>query len=258
MKSALDTLQGSSEITRYVAETLLTETVPKKLSHTKKIRTNLKQSFKGSYGQIFSLDIYDPTLQRKFDEIGNETFTELLTHFVGEALYQNTPKLSDHATRTLEKLGADTQVALINQLRVSSLKKVHDVTTKFGHDVMFRYRENAHDQKVIGTFDKASALVLDTSISGKVVKIKASITRLNINTGNGRLLIVGGPETVAFGFGLGREYQELKLAAKKQFSSNLDFNNGRQSENWQILDLKAIPIKTRDGKIVKYMIKGMN
>lgn len=88
----------------------------------------------------------------------------------------------------------------------------------------------------------------------KIEDLKVSITRLNINTGNGRLLIEDEEETVAFGFGV--IYKEVKLEAKKLFSKNLDINNGMERENWIKLKISARPIKLKSGKIVKYIVTG--
>ena len=68
MKSGLDTLQGVSDATCCIAEVILTEKTPKRQTHKRKIRTTLKQSFKGSYGHIFSLDIFDTKIKDKFNQ----------------------------------------------------------------------------------------------------------------------------------------------------------------------------------------------
>ncbi|MEM8013591.1 hypothetical protein Q4R53_15130, partial [Morganella morganii] len=83
-----------------------------------------------------------------------------------------------------------------------------------------------------------------------------SITRLNINTGNGRLLIKGQNDTVAFGFPA--RYEDVKKTAKKQFSANLDNNNGISRDEWKTLSLKAHTQKTNDGRIIKYLIEEIN
>lgn len=78
---------------------------------------------------------------------------------------------------------------------------------------------------------------------------------MNINTGNGRLLVEGESNTIAFGFS--HEYKEVTREAKKLFSTNLDHNNViPNSDNWERLKLNVQPIRLRDGKIVKYIIKG--
>ncbi|MCX9469357.1 hypothetical protein IG522_17950, partial [Vibrio cholerae] len=254
MKSGLDTLQGISEATRYIAETLLTDNVPKKLTHTKKVRTRLKKSFKGSYGQVFGLDIEDDLLKRKFKDIGAEVFAELMGYFVSEALYQEPLKLSPKAEKIVTDLG-EKEEALINQLRKSSLEKIHEVSTKFGHDVKLRYRKSSVDQTVLAKFDKTTVYALKPISARNDVDITASITRLNINTGNGRLLLSGESETVAFGFSI--EYKDVKIAAKKKFSENLNNNNGVHPDNWDVLKMIARPMKLKNGKIVKYIIKGI-
>lgn len=51
--------------------------------------------------------------------------------------------------------------------------------------------------------------------TSKKIDIIASIARLNINTGNGRLLLKDADETVAFGFGVG--YRDVNMEAKNYF-----------------------------------------
>ena len=53
MKTGLETLLGVSDATRSISETVLIGHVPKKQNAKSNVRTNLKQSFKGSYGHEF-------------------------------------------------------------------------------------------------------------------------------------------------------------------------------------------------------------
>lgn len=253
MKSGLDTLQGVSDATRYIAETVLTGQVVKRQSHKSNVRTTLKQSFKGSYGHVYSLDIYDEELKKEFRKIGSATFAEIMTYFISESLYLETRELSFKAQNIIDKLG---QVAegLIKQLRVSSLENIHEISAKFDHDVKLRYRKNRNDQTTLATFNKSTVLALQAKESNDTFDVTACITRLNINTGNGRLFLKGATETVAFGFGI--EYKSVTLKAKKKFSENLDINNGLNSENLIYLNISVRPIKLKDGKIVKYIVKG--
>lgn len=55
MKAGLESMQGVSDAVRCIAESVLTEKVPKRHTSKSKVRTSLKKSFKGSYGHIFSL-----------------------------------------------------------------------------------------------------------------------------------------------------------------------------------------------------------
>ena len=81
MKTALESMQGVSDTVICIAEAVLTEKISKRHSHKGKVRTSLKSSFKGSYGHIFSLDIYDQKLVNKLNGIGRPAFIELVTYF---------------------------------------------------------------------------------------------------------------------------------------------------------------------------------
>lgn len=255
MKAGLDTLQGVSEATRSIAETLVTGKVAQRHRGVSNVRTILKKTFKGSYGQIFTIDISDEELRNEYKKIGNSTFVELMSYFMKESLYLESADLSIKAQKIVDNLG-DTAEVLIKQLRVSSMENIHTVSTKFNHDVKIRHRKSLDEKVTIASFNKFTVLALQAKESDKNTDIIASITRLNINTGNGRLLLKGADETVAFGFGI--EYKEVRLEAKKKFSENLDHNNGIDSSKWEHLRIVARPIKLRDGKIVKYIVKGFH
>ncbi|WP_279491376.1 hypothetical protein [Aeromonas veronii] len=94
MTSGLETLQGASEVTRQIAETLLTEHVPQHLTSASRVRTKLRRTFSGSYGQIYSLELDDDELSARYRRIGKKTFLELMSYFINEALYLETPILS--------------------------------------------------------------------------------------------------------------------------------------------------------------------
>jgi hypothetical protein len=253
MKAGLDSLQGVSDATRCIAEAVLTEKTPKRQSHTGKVRTSLKQSFKGSYGHIFSIDIYDEELKNKFNRIGESAFVELISYFISESLYKDSNPLSEKAQRVVDELG-ETAEDIVKQLRVSSLNNIHEISTKFNHDINIRHRNSDAVQTIIAKFDRSTAKVLEARESRQKIDITISVTRLNINTGNGRLLIKGDNETVAFGFEI--EYKDVNIRAKKIFSENLNYNNGLKGEDWKFLKISALPIKLRDGKIIKYIVKG--
>lgn len=254
MKSGLDTLQGASDAARCVVETVLTGKIPERQSHKGKVRTILKHSFRGSYGQIFGVEVYDEALKNKFNRIGKAVFAELIAFYFNESIYQETHELSDKAQKIVDKLG-DNSEGIIKQLRISALKNIHEISTKFNQDVKIRYRKNRDNQTVLAKFDQFTAKAFEATEFEEKIDVEAAITRLNINTGNGRLQIKGEIETVAFGFSI--EYKAVKLEAKKVFSVNLDKNNGIDSEKWTYLKLSVSPVKLPDGKIIKYIVKGM-
>ncbi|MDG9669318.1 hypothetical protein ONV78_16380 [Hahella sp. CR1] len=252
MKAGLDSMQGVSDAVRCTAETILTEKIPERQTHKSKVRTSLKKSFKGSYGHIFSIDIYDDDLLKKLRKMGHTAFIELIGYFISESLYKESNPLSPKAQKVVDDLGEKAE-KLVKQLRVSALKNIHEVSTKFDHDIKVRYRKSRDSQTVIAKFDRNTARVLQAKQSHEKYDLKIIVTRLNIHTGNGRLQIEGADETVAFGFG--KEYKDVNIGPKKLFSENLDYNNGISRDKWKYLKISASPIKLRDEKVVKYIIK---
>ena len=255
MNSGLETLRGASEATRQITTTILEERVPERLSSESKVRTNLKKTFKGSYGQEFSIDFYDDELERKFKGIGKKALVELISYFINEALCQDSLELSAKAQKILGKLDDELVEKLVKQLQISSLEHLHSVSNNFNQDVKLRFRQSREKQTTLTTINKSSYATLKPVTNKTKIKITASITRLNINTGNGRLLIKGETETVAFGFPAEKRYRDLKLASKKPFSKNLHANNGKSSDELETLELKVHTQRTRSGRIIKYIIE---
>jgi hypothetical protein len=254
MKAGLTTLQGASDATRIISETILTEKIPGKKTYKGKVRTTLKNSFDGSFGQIFSINIYDEVLKERFNKIGREAFSQLIAYYLNDAVYKDMTQLSEMAQKVIRELG-DKSDDLTKELRLSSIKHIHDASIKFNYDTKIRVRFTRDDQKTLVNFDRVTAKTLLATVDKEARDLIASITRLNINTGNGRLQIEGEKETTAFGFGV--EYKTIKLTAKKIFSENLDHNNGLEPESWKHLRISAKPVTLQDGKIIKYIVVGI-
>jgi len=255
MKSGLETLQGASETTRCIAETILTNKIRKRKGHKSKVRTTLKRTFEGSYGQIFSLELYDQELIDNLRKMTRKVFFELFSYFIQEALYSEGEELSDKAKRFLDGLGDDAD-ELIELLRQSPLENLHDNSKKFGNEVFLRYRKSRLEKVVLGAFDSNTSEVLKAKEVNEVFDLVVAITRLNINTGNGRLLIKGEDKTVAFGFS--SQYKQVAMKAKKVFSADLDYNNGLESDKYKYLEVSVSPVRLRSGKTIKYLIKGFH
>lgn len=253
MKSGLDTMQGASEVVRVVTETLLTGRVPSRKSHKSSVRTSLKKSFKGSYGHTFSLDIFDEEQAKKLKKMGSKTFIEVMTYLVEESLYIHERKLSISAQSVINDLGDNFDI-LLGKLRQSPLKSLHESSNRFNYSAKLRYRESATVQTIVKEVDRGTAAALNTKTNKKKLKIKACITRFNIHTGNGRLLIEGEEETIPFSIAI--PYREVKLETKKVFSNNLDTNNGVAPDARVYLDMRARTITAYGGYVVKYIITG--
>ncbi|MFC5476692.1 hypothetical protein ACFPQ5_00715 [Massilia suwonensis] len=254
MKAGLNTFTGASDAVRCIVETIVTERVPERQTHKGKVRTLLKHSFKGSYGIAFSVELCDPKFETRFQKIKKTTYAELVSYYLNEAMYQHVEDLSLEAQGIVDRLGAKSD-DLITQLRKSALENMHDISIKFNQDVKLRYRFSRDRQLQLVAINQETAKVLEAGESKEVIDIVAGITRFNTKTGNGRLQLKDELETVAFGFNT--EYVNVKFEAKKRFSINLDKNNGVPKDKWDFVKLSVSPIKLKDGRVVKYIVKGI-
>lgn len=253
MKTGLETISGASEAARSVIEAALTDKVQKNTSASK-FRNTMMESFEGSYGLVFKVGTEDPELKSRMARIGSETMSQVIGYFIAEALYQECPPLSNASVDLIRDISEDTQNRLIEKLRRSPLQNAVSVPSSYGHKVVLKVHTGEFDRRDIITLDQGSKTNLSPRANREVLHFKACITRLNINTGNGRLLIEGETETVAFGFP--SAYKEVRIAAKKRFSENLDRNNGLASDQWEYIDIVATTLRLKSGHIIKYLISG--
>ncbi|WP_448120735.1 hypothetical protein [Xanthomonas arboricola] len=251
MKSALDTFQGISDATRKVSQSFLDNEVVRRINFKSDSRTKLKQTFKGSFGQNFSLEVAGNLSQSKINDLGVKNFVGILNFFIMEARYGGSRELSTKSKNFLESVKF-SENDLIDEIRSSCMKRIHKISKKFGHDVRFQYKSRDKEEILIAKFDQNSANLLDPVFDKRKYTIKAGVTRLNINTGNGRIQEIGERKTTAFGFY--SEYSSVDLKLKKLFSENLDENNGVKPDSWEYMDLTVQRLRLKDGKTVKYMI----
>ncbi|GAA6152825.1 hypothetical protein [Pseudoteredinibacter isoporae] len=251
MKAGLDTMQGVSDAMRIAAETVLSGKTPTRNTSKGRVRTKLRRTFDGSYGQEFHLEIYDQDMRKSLRRIGRAAFIELITYVVNEAIYQETAELSEKAKTQLDRIGNVTGT-VVRRLQGSILKNIHQVSRQLGYGVTIRHRTSRLERPSVVKFDSETAKVMDAKVSGEKVELEMGVTRLNIHTGNGRLQIKGHGETVAFGF-QGR-YRNIAINAKKVFSENLNKNNGLEDTDWEYLRVGALPMKLADGTVVKYFV----
>ncbi|WP_408901098.1 hypothetical protein [Photobacterium piscicola] len=256
MSAGLETLVGASDATSHIAHALLLGRVARKLKKEKsRISQTMLGTFQGSYGLNFCIGSEDIEIKQKINDIGHEVFAELTSYFINEALYLETNVLSPKAEKILINLGEDIPEQLVSQLQKSSLHKLHSYSKNFGKKVKLRYKKNKATQVTLANIDQKSYLSLVPNTDLTKVVIDASITRFNINTGNGRLYIKGADGTVAFGFT--NKYKEIKHHAKKMFTNNLDKCNGTPNDNWDTLTLSCTTLRNGNGAIVKYLVQGV-
>ncbi|WP_151837629.1 hypothetical protein [Acinetobacter ursingii] len=137
MKTGLDTFQGLSDATRTIVETILTDEVPIKKSAKSKVRSNMKNSFSGSYGLRFGIEAFDEDAIKRFKSIGKDTIVELIQYYLAEVLYENYPTLSIKAKKIVDNL-EDKSDLLISTLRGNILDNIHKVVDNFSYDVKLR------------------------------------------------------------------------------------------------------------------------
>lgn len=180
---------------------------------------------------------------------------EIMSYLLSESLYQPTLRLSSKAQKIVDGLG-DNYDKLLGKLRQTPLKSIHDAPTKLNRNVKLRYRKSSTDQTVIAQLDRTTALALETKVDNTQYSITACITRFNIHTGNGRLLVKGDEETIPFSIAI--PYRHVKLNTKKKFSHNLDDNNGINDNKLRnYLQMSVKRINSYGGQVVKYIIVGI-
>ena len=171
---------------------------------------------------------------------------------MNESMHEYGGELSDKAQDKLVSMGLLAE-DLVQEVRSSCMHNIHEVPKKFGYSVSVRQRVNREHKEVISQFTRMTEQSLHAEVAAETLEILGGITRFNINTGNGRLVIQGEKETSAFGFA--GSYSDVKYEAKKVFSKNLDHNNGVAEEKWKYIRLVVNPVKLKDGRIVKYIVR---
>lgn len=250
MKTGLDTMQGISDAVRTIAETVVYQRVPEKKSSKNKIRTNMKETFEGSYGLAFSLDAYDDA-KELCNIIGRPIIVELIEYYLAEALDTASKELTESAEKIRESLG-DLSLELISVLRGQMLKDAHRTCINFGFSTKLRYR-GVKRIRELQIFDENTYASLVPKENKQIKTIEVAITRFNRYTGNGRLQVKGSEETKAFGF-LG--YKTVENHLRRKVASNLLENTGLSDpEDMTFLKIECYTYERRDGKIMKYMIK---
>ena len=254
MRTGLETISGASEAVRCVVEAAITDNVPKRNTSANQIRNIMMESFEGSYGLVFKVSTEEPDLRARLTAIGNETMSQVIGYFISEALYLEYVALSEDSIRIIDGISEETQNQLLDKLRRSPLQNAGAVPSTYGHNVVLKTHTGEIERREIITLTRTCKTNLSPKINKTVINLRVCITRLNINTGNGRLLIEGSSETIAFGFP--SAYKEVRIAAKKRFSQNLDRNNGVPSDEWEYIDISAMSLRLKSGHIIKYLISG--
>lgn len=250
MDYALQTLLGASGVTSIITEAILRGKVKENRHQSNEIRTNLKHSFTGSFGQRFDVVISDRKVAARLSSMTRTVFAEVMSYYIYESLFLEGPALSDAAKKVVSGLD-DIEDELTKAIR-NRLKNMHKISTMCNYSVDLNYRKPGEKQKII-TLNKNTALNITELIeTNHDHQIEAIVTRFNTFTGNGRLLVRGEEKTTSFGFLNGLKY--VTDAQTKKITSNLDASNRLAEEEREYLLLKVRDLTISNGEVVKYLI----
>jgi len=256
MQYGLDTLKGTSDVTSIIAESILKSKVPEKRTHKSDVRTKLKGTFSGSYGQRFQLEIKNKKLQSELRKIGNEVFIELIGYYISEAIFVDiTDQLSHEASKLIEDL-EHIYEPLMKRL-YEPLKEMHKISVNFNQDVALNYKKRGVDKKEIVYLNSQTITQLtETTIQPQVESIKVIITRFNSMTGNGRFLIKATNNIVSFGFAT--DLVAVRQQLKKGITENLHQNNGVRIDGREYIIVNVRKMTLQNNRVIKYLVTGLS
>lgn len=262
MQYGLDTLMGASDSVGLIAETILTKHL-KKRTHASKVRTRLKGSFKGSYGQKFSIRVEDKALVKRLEKIGRDTFVRAISYIISDALYLNDEKappediqqLIDELDDNIDNDENNNYTKLIEKLE-DPLKRLHYMPTFFQSPVSFRYRKRGELPKELVKFNADTIENITESYTSDNDSIfECIVFRVHNRTGNGRVYIKETEEVVSFS--LGSEVGAVRRKQIKKLSQNATDNAELKTENGKTLQLSAKQIRLKSGKLVRLIVSGI-
>lgn len=250
MDYGLKTLSGTSRVVSTLAEAILKKEVSERRTSINDVRTQLKQSFKSSYGQNFCIEVNEPLLKRRLRKIGNDTFCEVMAFYIAESLFIPSDDLSPMAKEVVDDL-EEVEDKLLDVLR-RGLVDMHKITAMNSFNVELNHKPRGGHKRIATLTPKTAKHITETKEGDKDYEITAIFTRFNSMTGNGRLIVKDDDKTTAFGLAKGLRFVPLEF--KKKITANLHSNNGLNKENWNYIKLKVKDLKLTSGEVVKYFI----
>ncbi|WP_060680993.1 hypothetical protein [Pantoea agglomerans] len=250
MDYGITTLGGTAEVTCLLAEAILRKKIVHRRTAVNPAKTVLKQSFKSSYGQNFDLIVSEPALVAELKRMGRSVFAEVMSYFITESLYLETPQVSQEAAFVIDGLD-ELKDDIISRIR-EPLKRMHKINVEKSFDIELNYKKPACKQKVAFLDSNTRVNLFQSKIQQGKITIFAAITRYNSRTGNGRLVLSGEDETIAFGFYM--PLKNIREEQKQKLSANLHVNNGKSSQDFIFIELIVSKVVIRSGEIIKYLI----
>lgn len=252
MKPALKTLEGVEDLIHKSAKYVLTEVPPERIPYNEHegIILDMKKTFEGSYAISFELSILDKGYQEQIRKMTQKTFLQAMEYFICESMYTQTVDNPSKATdKKLESLASRTD-DFIEVLRRSPLKNSHASVTNIGIPVEIRRRFASGKTRTVLHLDKKTELALVSKEDPKHEYITAAVTRLNIFTGRGRILIQGEEKTVSFSSK--KAIQKVPKRITSLLSDNLSLNDKIKEDALQYLSFKVHRVTDAGGSTIMF------
>lgn len=235
-------IEGASETIPLIANTILNRKLVKHVPAIEGLHANFRQSFKSSYGQRFELVLTGSEEINVIRWLGIDGFMEIMQYIIGEATGSPFKVTNSLAQRWIDSYIED-EFELIQKIR-GSLLRMHKPVEAQGYTVKLRKRKQPFSIFNQKTFEYLSYEHKETHS----IELEAVITRFNKLTGTGRLLITETSPSISFSPGI--SWQRFPLRQRRQFSKNLDQNNG--SEDFQPIKLSVRRVIGHDD-IIKHL-----
>jgi hypothetical protein len=257
MQFGLDTLKGTSDVVSLISEAILSGDMPeagRRTHRSNDVRTKLKHSFRGSFGQSFSIEILKAEYKSRLRHISDDVFMEVVSYFFLEALYLDSGTLSSEANAVLDDIGVASE-NLTKRLK-NPLIEMHKIAKYFDHDIKLHYRRRGHEKKELVKLDQTTSRnITETRTNDDIIIIQAVVVRYHSKTGNGRLHVKRGNHF--YSFGLGTSVSAATKAVKRKLSENLHINNLENPEDGVFVNLRVKRVLLPTDEIVRYLVVGL-
>jgi len=251
MGSGLKAFNGASDLTQIVSNTILDESIPKKITSIHGMMNVFKHTFDGSFGQHFNLRIEDPEKIRRFNEIGKISFFDAMGYYIDKAMGIE-KNLTNKKTYDLVQHLKPLEQGLLIRVQ-DPIYNLHRTVEKQHYNVLLRRRSDTK-HFVISKMNEDTLYNINLEVeSDSPVEELAIITRFNMLTGTGRLLLDRQAESIPFKHAL--NWDHVLQSQKNKFSRNLDVNNRGGKDSFVPLRITANELIDHIGELKMYIIK---
>lgn len=255
MDSTAKTLKGVSDTVEIIGEAIAETQVRDSKTTRSSASAWLEDSFRGSYGLNFRLDITGERAERNLVGIHDDVIAEIMTYYFSDLLHLEDPELSPEATAVIARL-SEISTPLKRRLH-NPLKDMHAVTMRTGSVLKFFKRTAVRERtEIVRLSNETYDYLTRTRIEQREERFSIMVNRFNSFTGNGRLVIAGSSRTTAFGIS-GRRGPENEVR-KTILSENLHNNTDVEEEDRQFITITGRRVKLSDNSTIKILIDSVD